>query len=75
MLMNEFKRFEIGTPQCGLICALIGVALAFLLIFLGFWKTLFIVLLGCIGGFVGAVKDKAQFCKNLINKILPPKDN
>ncbi|MBQ8537567.1 MAG: DUF2273 domain-containing protein [Clostridia bacterium] len=73
--MKLFEKFEIGTPQCGFLGAAAGVVLAVLLLFLGFWKTFFICLLGAVGAYLGGVKDKAQFWKNVINKILPSKDN
>lgn len=73
--MKLFEKFEIGTPLCGFICAVAGVILALLLIFLGFWKTFFICLLGAAGAYLGGVKDKSQFWKNVINKVLPSKEN
>ena len=36
--------------------------------------TLFVALLCAVGVFLGAVKDKASFLKNLINKLFPPKE-
>ena len=73
--MKLFDKLAIGTPQCGLVCAVAGVVLALLLIFLGFWNTIFICLLGAAGAYIGGVKDKPQFWKNVINKILPTKQN
>lgn len=75
--LEEILRelFKPGTPQYGLIWGIGFVVLAFLLLFIGFWKTLFVVLLFVIGLFIGAVKDKQTFIKNLINKIFPPRQN
>lgn len=63
-----------GTRACGLLCAALGVALAALLLSIGFWRTLFVVALGAAGLFIGGVKDKGQFIKNLVNRLFPPKD-
>lgn len=75
-MMDERKCsdfFTIGTPQCGLLMGLAGVALAFLLIFVGFWKTLLIALF-FVGGFaLGACGKKAETMKKLINRMFPPK--
>ena len=49
-----------GTPACGAFC--------------GVLKTLFVALLCAVGVFLGAVKDKASFLKNFINKLFPPKE-
>ena len=73
--MKLFENLKIGTFECGLVCGIIGIVLALLLIFLGFWKTLFICVLGGLGAFIGGVKDKPQFCKNVINKVLPKSEN
>lgn len=63
-----------GTRACGLLCAVLGVTLAALLLTIGFWRTLFVVALGAAGMFIGGVKDKGQFIKNLVNRLFPPKD-
>ena len=63
-----------GTPACGACCGVLGILLAILLLTIGFWKTLFVALLCAVGVFLGAVKDKASFLKNLINKLFPPKE-
>ena len=47
---------------------------AALLLTIGFWRTLFVVALGAAGMFIGGVKDKGQFIKNLVNRLFPPKD-
>ena len=53
--------------------ALIGVALAALLLFLGFWRTLFVAALACAGWFIGGVPDTQEWLKNLINRLFPPR--
>ncbi|MDR1570651.1 MAG: DUF2273 domain-containing protein [Oscillospiraceae bacterium] len=42
-----------GTAACALLCALIGVAVALMALFIGFWKTLLIVLFFAAGWFIG----------------------
>ena len=63
-----------GTPACGVFCGVLGILLAILLLTIGFWKTLFVALLCAVGVLLGAVKDKASFLNNLINKLFPPKE-
>ena len=71
-LLKEMTTW--GTPACGLLCGVLGVLVAILLLTIGFWKTLFVALLCALGVFLGAVKDKAAFLKNAINKLFPPKE-
>lgn len=63
-----------GTPECGLLCGLAGVAIAALLLWIGFWKTVFVVVLGAVGVFLGAVENKSEWVKALINRLFPPKN-
>ena len=62
-----------GTPACGAFCGVIGIVVAILLLTIGFWKMLLVALLCALGVFLGAVKDKTEFCKKVINKLFPPK--
>lgn len=68
------RFFQIGTPQCGILLGLVGVVVAFMLLFLGFWRTLFVALLFGVGYFLGASQDKGEALKALINKLFPPKN-
>lgn len=61
-----------GTPQCAVFYGIVGIILALFLIFLGFWKTLFVALLCAAGIFTGGVKEKDAFIKKIFNKLLPP---
>ena len=74
--MNNQKRnlFQVGTPECAAFCALIAMVLAVLGLVFGFWKTVLIALLMLVGWFIGSVKDKKQWLKNLINRIFPEKN-
>lgn len=67
------EKFRIGTPLCGVVCAALGALLALMLLYMGFWRTLFVAALAAAGYFVGASKDKAEALKNGINKLFPPK--
>jgi|GEM_PF-588707 len=67
------ELFKKGTPQCGVTYGILGFALGFMLLFLGFFKTLFVVVLCALGVFLGCVKDKGEFIKGIINKLFPPR--
>ena len=78
--MNDDKRtsflsqvFTIGTPACGVFSALAALALALLLLLTGFWNTLWIALMTTAGAVIGGVKDKKQWLKNLLNRLIPDK--
>ena len=64
-----------GTPQCGVLCALLGAVVAFLLLWAGFWKTLFIVLLAALGAFLGGVQDKKESIRRVVNRLFPPRND
>lgn len=67
------RFFQVGTPQCGFLFAMVGVVIALMLIFLGFWNTLVTVLFALIGYALGAFTNKTVAIKSYINKIFPPK--
>ena len=74
MEQNQNKGFfKIGTSNCGYLFGAIGVAAAFMFLFLGFWKTIFVALLFTIGYLLGAFSNKRAFIKSFINKLFPPK--
>ncbi len=68
------RKFQIGTPECGLLCGAIGILIALMVLFLGFWRTLFVALLFACGYFFGGVANKGEAVKKVINKVFPPKD-
>jgi uncharacterized membrane protein len=70
---NGNRWFTIGTTQCGLLIGGIGVVLAFLLIFIGFWNTLLVAALFVLGYWIGAIEGKSNTIKNTINRMFPPK--
>jgi len=67
------EKFRVGTPLCGILFGAVGALIALMLLFLGFWRTLLVAVLFAAGYFVGAVKNKTEVLKALINKWFPPK--
>lgn len=70
------KRFfdnalKIGTQECAIFSAVIAMVLAVLFLLAGFWKTMLVAILMLLGAFLGGVKDKKQWIKNLVNRVLP----
>ena len=77
----EAVRAALICASAALICSLIprpemrlGVVIAALLLSIGVWKTLFVVVLGAVGLFLGGVKDKPGAVKALVNRLFPPKE-
>lgn len=66
-------RFQNGTRLCGLICGLAGVAIALMLLLLGFWRTVFVAAFFGAGYFIGVSKDPVGTVKAAINRLFPPK--
>ena len=69
--MNSMHKIPFGTPCGGLITALIGVIIAVLLIFIGFWKTLLIAVLGGVGYLLGASQLFCGDVKDALNRVIP----
>ena len=71
MLRRLYKFYR--TNYYGINGALIGLAIGFSFVFIGFFKTLFISLCVFAGFWLGRKlqKDK-EFIKKLLDKILPP---
>jgi len=65
--------FRVGTRQCGMLIGILGMGAAFLLLFLGFWKTLLVVSFCAAGYAAGASSNKISLFKAWINKLFPPK--
>lgn len=70
---NSNGWFNIGTPKCGLILGACGIAIAFMLIFLGFWNTMLVAALFLLGYWIGAIQGKSNAIKTFINRLFPPK--
>ena len=73
MSNEKGKFFQVGTPLCGLVCGLVGAIIALMLLFFGFWRTVFVAALFAVGYFVGACANKTDTVKRGINKVFPPK--
>ena len=71
----EHKALRLGTPAAAAVGAVCGVCVAISLLAAGFWKTLFIALLGAAGAFIGGVKDKGEWLKRTVNRLFPPKNS
>lgn len=63
------RVFTPGTVECAIACALLGIIVALMLLWIGVWRTLLIVVLVAIGAFIGGVKDKKAFIRNILEKI------
>ena len=68
------KKLKMGTPLMGLAIGAALVAVAALIMIIGFWKVLILVLLFGIGYFIGTVDNKQEFIKDAANKIIPAKE-
>lgn len=68
--MNEFKK---GTPAFGIFLGILFLLIGILVMSIGFWKTLVLAALFCLGYFIGSVNNKAGFFKDTMNKIVPEK--
>ena len=66
--MKEFRR---GTPVFGVLTGIVFLLTGALVMWLGFWKTLVLVLLFAIGYFVGAVDNKRELMKGAVDKVVP----
>ena len=67
------KPLKKGTPVFGIILGLVFAALGVLVMVIGFWKTLVLAVLFCIGYFLGAVENKKSFVRQTANKLIPEK--
>lgn len=70
--MKHLKR---GTPEFGVLCGIALVISACLVMWIGFWKTLILLVLFALGYFLGAVDNKEKFFKDTMNKVIPEKKN
>ena len=65
--------FRIGTPECAVVFALAAMVLALLLLTVGFWHMLWIGLLMLFAAFLGGIRNKKQWFKDVINRLVPVK--
>lgn len=74
--MKDFfgNMLKWGTPECGIMCAVIGAVCAVLILTIGFWKMVLVAAFCAAGAFIGGVKDKLGFIKAFLNKVIPEPD-
>ncbi len=74
---NEFtaRILQVGTAECAIFFAVLAMVLALLFLYIGFWKTVLIAVLVCVGLFIGGVKNKKAWVSDKINRLFPPKSN
>ena len=65
--------FKVGSSQLGFLLGAAGAAVAFMLIFLGFFKTLLVCALFALGYWIGSRTNKTVKIKSAINKLFPPR--
>ena len=70
---DEEGLFRIGTPECAVLFAMAAMVLALLFLTVGFWHMLWIALLMLAAAFLGGVRNKKQWIKDVINRIVPAK--
>lgn len=63
VLLRKYRRHLLG--------AAIGVLAACMFMWLGFWKTLFILAMAGLGAYLFGVDNKMQSVKRLINRVFP----
>ena len=68
------KKPKMGTPMMGVAVGAGLVAIAVLIMLIGFWKALILLVLFGIGYFVGTVENKQEFIKEAANRIIPAKE-
>ncbi len=68
------KKPKMGTPMMGVAVGAALVAIAVLIMLIGFWKALLLLVLFGIGYFVGTVENKQEFIKEAANRIIPAKE-
>lgn len=69
------RILQVGTAECAIFFAILAMVLALLFLSLGFWKTVLIAVLVCVGLFLGGVKNKKEWITDRINKLFPPRQN
>ena len=68
------KKPKMGTPMMGVAVGAALVAIAALIMIIGFWKVLILLILFGIGYFICTVENKQEFIKETANRIIPAKE-
>lgn len=63
------KLTEPGSPHAAAFFAILGLIVALLLMLIGFWRTLLVVVCCSVGYFLGAVKEKGEFIRRILNRV------
>ncbi len=69
--MNNFRR---GTPAFGFFLGAAFLICGALIMWIGFWRTLLLAALFALGYFLGAVKDQKGFVRQVVNQVVPEKE-
>ena len=70
-----FQYFQNMKPEKKpMVYALIGAAIAIVLMTLGFWRALVVAVFAAIGYVIGSVPNKGEHVRDFINKKFPPKN-
>lgn len=72
---QDNKVLQVGTQLCGIAFGLVGVLIAFCLIFLGFWKTLLIAAFFAVGYLLGSCSNKRRYLQATIDVITDKKND
>ena len=65
----------LGDRKGRTIGAIIGFIIAILVLIIGFFRTLFIVLCTWLGYYIGKKSDDRENFKDILSKIIPPRNN
>ena len=65
------NMLKVGTPECAIFCGVTALAVAVFILLLGFWQTVLVAALLLLGVFVGGVKDKKNWLRNVVNRLFP----
>ncbi|MBR6525161.1 MAG: DUF2273 domain-containing protein [Clostridia bacterium] len=65
------NMFKIGTFECAAFCGAAALVIAVLILLLGFWQTVLVLAFLLLGLFLGGVKDKKGWLRNVINRLFP----
>ena len=68
------KMLKVGTPECAIFSGVVAMVCALLILLLGFWETVLVALLAAVGAFIGGVKDKKEWLRNVINRLFPARN-
>jgi uncharacterized membrane protein len=68
------NKLKMGTPGMGILCGCLLMLAGALIMWIGFWRTLVLIVLFGIGYFLGAVSNKGEVIRDTADRIVPKKD-